>query len=559
MKEPTNTQQASYLGSRRLLILVLTGVLIAFSIELYSFARTQDVWVDESTQLSGITLKPWEMLRWLSGWDLDRFGVPGDRMPPISYLFDWLWLRFSGPSEVGFRLFHSGLVIIGVLVLTVIALKHLGPTAATVTLLFLVLSPKLIQTGVEIRAYPLFFAVSCLQLAIFLQLVPNSRQDAITVNPKLLAIFGLCCLIAIYIHFYGLISTGAFFLALGLGFFRSSNSLTILAVAFILVLVGSIGLIPFVTSAVGQSAPMMLKERAFSDYVTYLLRLFGDSANIVLLPAAILFLGGSVALLVSGAIPAFRRIRNRTAQSIDWLYIVVFAGAFAPIFASLVISRFNVLSANYSGWIFAPVALLIGAGASAITGYRFWDKLGRLAAASATLIGALGSTIFFFGNSSMFVHGPQRFVSAIFNETKDPKAIVYEASSAWGFSYFPLVYTHGGKIHQYRLSDGQIEVIVPRNAEAAINKSVSQDIRLRFAPYDHLLLVNTELRSYRDLRECRRLVTACPSFGRGVVEDLLIETGQWREAQVERNFGIYDTQVTILDRIAEENASPRGR
>src|SRR5258707_15051574 len=80
---------------------ILAALIIAFSIELYAFAHVQDIWVDESTQLSGITLRFSEMLRWLSGIDVARFDVPGDRMPPISYALDWLWLRFSGPSEFG--------------------------------------------------------------------------------------------------------------------------------------------------------------------------------------------------------------------------------------------------------------------------------------------------------------------------------------------------------------------------------------------------------------------------------------------------------------------------
>ena len=34
-------------------------------------------------------------------------------MPPLSYLIDWAWLRFYGPSELGFRIFHSLFVVAG--------------------------------------------------------------------------------------------------------------------------------------------------------------------------------------------------------------------------------------------------------------------------------------------------------------------------------------------------------------------------------------------------------------------------------------------------------------
>src|SRR5262245_31798830 len=68
------------------------------------FAFRQELWVDEASQLSGLTLQPVEMLRWLAGHEWGRFGVPGDRSPPGSYVAGWIWSRTFGLSEISLRI-----------------------------------------------------------------------------------------------------------------------------------------------------------------------------------------------------------------------------------------------------------------------------------------------------------------------------------------------------------------------------------------------------------------------------------------------------------------------
>src|SRR6516165_12442891 len=109
--EPNGAPRNSIFFSPMFCFSIVAALFIALFLELYKFAHAQNIWLDETTQLSGITLSPWEMLRWLSGINADRFGVPADRMPPVSYAVDWLWLRLAGSSVIGFRLFHSAFVI----------------------------------------------------------------------------------------------------------------------------------------------------------------------------------------------------------------------------------------------------------------------------------------------------------------------------------------------------------------------------------------------------------------------------------------------------------------
>lgn len=532
---------------------IVAVLLAALAIELYVFAHVQDVWLDESTQLSGITLDFREMLRWLAGADPDRLAIPGDRMPPFSYLLDWLWLRFYGPSEIGFRLFHSALVIAGLSWLATVSWRELGRSATIVSLGFLVLSPKLVQTGVEIRAYPAFFAITCAQTAVFIQLVARPTK----IDLKLLTAFAAICLVAIYTHFYGLVSSCAFFLALGIAFLGCFTALAKILAALVVVAVGSLRLVPFVFAATQvalfvpatATVPEITSETGIVRYLTYLLKLVGDSANMVSTLASILFFCGVIALLAASIFAAVLRLKNRNLKPFDWLIAVVASGVFATFLASVLVRTFNPLTGTYSLWLLVPLSLLIGVGATSATGFRLWDGAGRKVALGALITGAAISTYSFFVHAPMFVHGPQRFVGALYDTAAGPKAIVYEAGAAWGWSYIPLQYTHNGEVVQYRTADdGNGLVRVGRRGTEA---TVPQEIEVTVAPYQVLLLTDIRLRSYRDLRQCQNQPSACRDFPSGAIERALIRTGTWRKVGKQRSFGLYDCQVTILERIED--------
>ena len=319
-----------HLDRNPLVDVIIAAVLItALSIELYTFARTQDIWLDESTQLSGISLKFWEMLHWLAGGDPDRLGVPGDRMPPVSYILDWSWLHLRGTSQIGFRLFHSAFVIAGISCLAAVAWRELGRSAMIVSLLFLVLSPKLIQTGVEIRAYPIFFALSCAQTAVFLRLVASPTK----IDLKLLLLFAAICVVATYTHFYGIVSSCAFFLALGISFLRRPVALAEIISAFVVVAAGSVALLPFISGATqvplfvpATATAPTVTDKSIVQYFIYLLKLAGDAANMISIPASILFFGGTIALVGASVFTAGIRMRERNPRPFDWLIAVVISG-----------------------------------------------------------------------------------------------------------------------------------------------------------------------------------------------------------------------------------------
>jgi hypothetical protein len=497
------------------------------------------------------------------GTDEQHLGVPLDRMPPISYLVDWLWFRAAGPSELGFRLFHSAFVVGGVALLAIAAARGMGTWAAVIVLAFSILSPKLIATAVEIRSYPIFFAVTCAQVFLFLRLVstPNS------LNRKVLLAFTVLSLIAAYTHFYGLVSSGAFFLALGSAYLGSRSSLIAVGVAFSILIVASVGVFPFAFNAVGvtkqitDSSPMSGNEVIGGDYLRYLVgvlwflfTLFGDSANMMPAFATMLFVGGTVGLLAAAVIVAFFHIRKGKPRPFDWLSVAAIAGASVPILAIIVLKIFHAkifdpVVAKYSGWLFAPLMILIASGAISNTGFRAWDTFGRFAAVGSMLIGAAISTYLFFTHVSMFVHGPQRFVGEIYDGIQGPKAIVYKDDDHWWFlSYVPLFFSHKGEITQYQaVKDGsRLSKIGDLD-----NQLPTLETESAIASYSHLLIVDVQRRTAIEMRECLYQTALCPKFTRGSIEAFLTKSGRWRESKELRSYGENDTQVTILERVGE--------
>ena len=78
------------------------------------FARAQNLWIDESTQLSGSRLPLATMVGWLTGHG-PGLGVPPDRMPPISYLVDALVWTSGCSTDLCFRLVHLAAAAAGLI------------------------------------------------------------------------------------------------------------------------------------------------------------------------------------------------------------------------------------------------------------------------------------------------------------------------------------------------------------------------------------------------------------------------------------------------------------
>ena len=368
-------------------------VLLAFFVACcLLFARVQNVWIDESTQLSGVRLSVTDLVAWLAGARTERFGVPGDRMPPLAYLFDLLWSRIVGNAELPFREFHVMIAAIGVVVIARAERAMLGVQWFGAGLMFLVLSPKLINLTPELRCYPLFFAGSCAVLALFLDLV---RGEGPLPWRKLLTFGGVCLLIC-YVHFFGVVASFAFFVTLLIAFARDRLSLVRILTVGGALASGQLGLYPFVFGAATVSS--FGDTAGTGDVLRYFPMLIGHPASLLFPFGSSLFFGGFAALVLAAGLGALLRARRHQLEAPDWLVLVAIIGAAASVLPGFFIHSFNTLKPDYSIWILPVIALIVASGASRPLGCVWWDRSARYIALSAMLTGAAISTALFLSH-----------------------------------------------------------------------------------------------------------------------------------------------------------------
>jgi hypothetical protein len=518
---------------------VYLALIAAFGMACWLFANAQDVWIDESTQLSGITLTIPDMLRWLAGEDTSRFGVPGDRMPPVSYFIDWVWLRLAGSSELGFRLAHAVLATGGILVLTIAVHSRLGTWATVACLVFLCLSPNVIALAVEIRAYPVLFALSCVQLVLFLRLVDAPGRPRLQ---DLLA-FVFVSALAVYTHFFGLVSSCSFFAALGLANIRYPRAFGIITAALMAVLGSAVGLIPFVFAAAGLSASPEMTGGNVTEYVTYLLRLIASPAHLIWPWAGGLYIIVTALLLAMSALGASKRATTRLARPVDWLWIVLVAGFAAVTVASILFKGFYALKPSYSVWLIPVLAVLVAAGIADFRHSAHWHQQARFAALGMMAGGASIIVIQMLAHAPLFVHGPRRFVLFELQKAQVPAAILYEGGSDWGYSQIPVHFATQGGVPQY-VDHGAKGVTRP---VIGASETGPQPLQEAAARYSTLLVVQVKARRFGELKAC--LNGNCPDMPRFDAAERLIAGGAWREQTRRRSFGTYDVEIWKLERV----------
>jgi hypothetical protein len=511
----------------------IIGLLLAcFVLACIRFALVQDIWIDESTQLSGVRLPVAELLGWLGGTDANRFGVPGDRMPPMAYLLDHLWWDVSGDAVTRFRMFHILLTTAGVALLAWAEIKALGPRWLGIGTAFLVLSPKLIEAAVELRSYALLFTVTCALVPLFLDIV---KRDENPVDWRKLLMFGGGCIILCYSHFFGVVAAFSFFATLLLAFCRDRASLLRVLIVGAGLALCLMGLYPFVFGAATLSASAT--PAAHGGIGSYLPLLFGHPALLLYPIAALLYFAGCGVLLLAAAYGIVLRAVRRSTEPADWLLVVTLIGCAATILPSFVISAFSALKPSYSIWLFPILAMLIALGASKPLGWLVWDRYGRAGAVAALLAGAALATGVFLARAPWFVHGPHRVIETAREQSPPATAIVYAQPASFAYGYFPMVYQSGGHLQQWLVMPGG----VGRLGVSGISTTLPLTA---LAPYRGLVVVDIRPRHYSDLRHC--LDGHCPTFPGQPLVDQLVHSGNWSVVSRHRAFGFYDAVVTRL-------------
>jgi len=335
------------------------GIVIAVGLYLLlalSFASHQAIWVDETTQLSGLSLSFDAQLAWLAGGDNPIPGVPPDRMPPLSYWLGSLWASAFGLTEGAMRAFGIAAVLCGVPAIFAASRRVAGEAgwvSAIVTSVYL-LSPWTIVLAVEIRAYPLFLALSAWAVWAYVRCLCGDAGRAI---------WWLClfCVLAAYAHFFGLVMGALLWVSLFLQRSKLQISLRQLGLTGLCAVLLCAGLVPFVLAAVKMGSgsalvidPVETVKNAVRLVARLVLHQSHQASVTMWLPAVL----AALLLLVLKVADAVRG--DEVARGILWP--IGLAALILPLL-DLAIGRFDVLSVTYNTWLLPLVLMVFSRGA----------------------------------------------------------------------------------------------------------------------------------------------------------------------------------------------------
>ena len=523
-------------------------VLLILAIGAIVFARAQNVWVDESTQLSGMTLTPGPLMGWLSGTLTMPFGVPADRMPPLSYLLDMPVWRLSGGGVLAMRLYHAVLVGGGILLLMLAMARRFGPRSALLAGLFLVLSPKLVDIAVEIRAYPLFLAITCAQVALLV-------RGEVATRPRRLALFLLLGLASAYTHFFGVVATSALFVAAFIDAPTIRTAARALA-GYVLFLILCIGLLPFISGAAtitNSAAPP--PAPGLGAIATFIGQTLGSAVLLVNPVIAGLFFAGTGLLLLSGAIGLARLfarhgldLRHEPAAG---MALALLAGFVVVVAAAYVLSGFSTLSPRYNIWMMPPLAVLLALCADGLlTPDGKGLRLVRLGALALAGIGAVWGQAWFLSRADLFIHGPSRALEALL-EQAGPNTAILHATEHWGWAGFPLSWAHGRALDQWLLSaDGRSATRIRFGQPLGKPEPLSA-----LAPYQGLLVNRVDVKTYRDLRQVESAALApAPAAARPLAPQLA--AAGWQGSEILVKPGYYALTAQLYRKRPAPNGAP---
>ncbi|MBI1949408.1 MAG: glycosyltransferase family 39 protein [Deltaproteobacteria bacterium] len=404
------------------------------------FAAHQELWVDETTQLSGLGLPFTELLDWLTGGDAGRFDVPPDRMPPLSYLIGKLWVLVFGLSEGSLR--WLGITAgLGAIWLTIATARRVwGGAAAWLAGLALAASPQLAVLGVEIRAYPLLLLAAAATFCFFERWVSSDARERRTTLAATIA----CVVCACYLHYFGLVLAGGVFCALAWVCLVERRGLGHVLWFAGAVGLASLGLLPFLRAAVGISGSDEAAGRGSLavGLARFGYRLLGGHPVVGVSALLVIAVVGGTASLV-----ALGLRRGHASKFPTALLIALVSGLTAAVAASLAVRGFDALRIAYNSWALPALALLAGAALGASQG---WRRRGAVVAAVVLLVGDAAASVLLWRRPEPFAHSAGDRVTAEVERAGGVGrvVVVHDGESGWGIAYFPLSYRYGRALRQ---------------------------------------------------------------------------------------------------------------
>ncbi|MEM9580137.1 MAG: hypothetical protein AAF891_05570 [Pseudomonadota bacterium] len=441
-----------------------TAVLLSLAVYLTGaglFAAAQAIWVDESTQMSGLALPLDTQLAWLLRRSDVALGVPPDRMPPFSYWFGTVWSWGFGLTEMSMRWFGIVAVLLSAPAIYMTGRLAGGLAGAVFAIAFVFASPSIMVHAVEIRTYPLFFCFSAWAVWSYMRLL-HAPAAGYVWTLLILFLTG-----ASYAHFYGLPLAGCLLFSLFVQRLWTRRALWPVALAVLSYGVLWTGVIPFFLASLGSGrGEAEVVALALSELLYGLGRLgFRHLFHPVLLASPVML---GLGLLGAMALAVLSLIRLRpdgpAAPGTPVAFVLLPLGLGFAGLAGLKVLLFLVgkndldpLVPHYNLWqlpllvAFLACALRAGAG-------RFM----AMGCATAVIAAKLWGVALLLQNPATYTHGAAEWLA---DAIEDPPQtlVIHEANGAWGSIFFPVNYLTGQQTTQWlRQSDGRVAQFGPR-------------------------------------------------------------------------------------------------
>ena len=438
----------------------------------FSFAHRQTLWLDETTQLSGLTLGPVGVTQWLAGAPHD-FGYPTapDRMPPMSYWAGQFWGWEFGFSELSLRYLGVACGAGAIVFVYAAGRRAFGVWGGLAAGMYLAVSPAVLEKSVEIRAYPLYLLLgSVVTWALVGYLVPNVTRasrplswssgdpplQAATAGetPALrrwLVALAVGMILMCYTHYIGVLGAGAILAALFLVRWRSAASVRPILYTGLSVATACLGLYPFVSAAAVVSRSGM--QWTIYDRLLAVGELF---SNLLFHALSFYDIWVPVLATVCGVVWLTCSLRRRpTGPDASGTLRLTLAGALGIGFTGLLVATFcfpafKSAQYQYNLWMVPLVALLL----AAATVPARTRKIVGLAILVFLVVNAWTSVRIAFGwpGPMAIAHGPDPRLAALVSQVgPDHITIFHDAGSesAAVQTYYPLCYLYGGRVGQF--------------------------------------------------------------------------------------------------------------
>lgn len=508
--------------------LAALSLILLFVSFAYFFSTKQNLWVDESTQLSGLSLPAVDLYLWLGGFLENPFLVPGDRMPVLSYWVGKLWIFFTNSEVLTLRWLSTLLVTSGICLLARYLLINKMYITLVASLVFLCLSTNLVVFAVEIRAYALFFLLATISSILFLDTVKAIEKGQET--PSKYIYLAITLGLAINTHIFGLLLAGSIigsYIILALTGKKICISFKLIMTSGAILSLAVIAVAPSIFASVGMTQQEVLPRTGtsvISSAVKLIYRLVSHQSI-----QEIYFFPIFALLVVYGTI-IFSLVKNIRLQKLAIL-LVLTLGFTVAFLAKLFITGFNPLSISYNIWMFPFFAILFGMSVADLDSQK---QQGAVLAVLAVFL--------VYGQYNLFISG-EKYAHTRFSEIesravayskKQLVAIVYNGNMAK--TWFAGVYKLKNDISQF----------IPMNASYR-NLITGENVSKQYIESNYDVVISTYGRNVYSKQLVNLEPQSALSMSSPAYKQIILPKSKWR-VEYAQTFNAQESADLILYR-----------